>query len=97
MNINKYFLQLPQDTQKEIVRISSMDQTTDNKILKIYYLLYPEHIDYIHTDKRYEAICNIVLKYVTRINYYNINNVSFGQYLRSLDKKLGLLHFGRLL
>lgn len=97
MSINKYFRSLQLQDQYNILDICKTRQTTDNKVLSIYYVLFTDKVDYIHTDKRYEAICYYIYKYADRLNYYLTNGESFGQYLRSLDKKLGLLHFRRLL
>lgn len=91
MNINKYFLNLPETTQNAILEAEAIDTTTSIKCLYVYEILFPQHIDFIYTDKRYERICDLIVNYVSRINYYKRTGNSFGQYLRSLDKKLGLV------
>lgn len=90
MNINKYFLALPEDTQAKILDIANTNQNTSNKAYSIYYVLFQEHIDFIYTIKKYDDICYLILRYAERINYYRKHGKSFGQYLKKLNEKLGL-------
>lgn len=90
MNINKYFLSLPREKQVKILDIANTSQVSANKQFNIYNALFPEHMDFIYTTKKYEDICYLILRYAERINYYKKHGKSFGQYLKKLNEKLGL-------
>ena len=85
MNINKYFLKLPKEKKQKIFDIVNTDQVPTNKQFAIYSLLYPEHMDFIYTIKRYEDICYLILQYAERVNFYIKEGTSFGQYLRNIE------------
>lgn len=91
MNINKYFLQLDKNIQNRIIEIVDgnwyQGWAKDNGVHSIVRLLFPEHIDFIWVESKYEAIASLLYDYAGRVLIYTKDGYSFGQYIRELNKK----------